>query len=66
MAHIPLDPPRTLLDRLAEWYSRRTYDAVLDPVRHSGTTHASCSATPDTNSPSPGGTGSTRRSRRWR
>jgi AhpD family alkylhydroperoxidase len=31
MARIPLDPPRTLLYRLAEWYSRRTYGAVLDP-----------------------------------
>ena len=32
MARIPLDPPRTLLYRLAEWYSRRTYGAVLDPA----------------------------------
>ncbi len=31
MARIPLDPPRTLIYRLAEWYSRRTYGAVLDP-----------------------------------
>jgi alkylhydroperoxidase family enzyme len=31
MARIPLDPPRTLVYRLAEWYSRRTYGAVLDP-----------------------------------
>ena len=31
MARIPLDPPRTLLYRLAEWYSRRIYGAVLDP-----------------------------------
>ena len=31
MARIPLDPPRTLVHRLAEWYSRRTYGAVLDP-----------------------------------
>jgi alkylhydroperoxidase family enzyme len=31
MARIPLDPPRTLLYRLAEWYSRRTYGAVPDP-----------------------------------
>ncbi|MFD2090255.1 carboxymuconolactone decarboxylase family protein [Blastococcus deserti] len=32
-ARIPLDPPRTLVNRLAEWYSRRTYGAVLDPGR---------------------------------
>ena len=31
MARIPLDPPRTLVYRLAEWYSRRTYGSVLDP-----------------------------------
>jgi AhpD family alkylhydroperoxidase len=31
MARIPLDPPRTLLNRVARWYSRRTYGAVLDP-----------------------------------
>ena len=31
MARIPLDPPRTLLTRLADWYSRRAYGAVLDP-----------------------------------
>lgn len=30
-ARIPLDPPRTRFFRLAEWYSRRTYGAVLDP-----------------------------------
>ena len=29
---IPLDPPRTLLYRLAEWYSRRTYGVVPDPL----------------------------------
>ncbi|OIK00902.1 carboxymuconolactone decarboxylase [Streptomyces sp. MUSC 14] len=33
MARISLDPPRTLLNRISEWYSRRTYGAVLDPVR---------------------------------
>jgi alkylhydroperoxidase family enzyme len=33
MARISLDPPRTLLFRIAEWYSKRTYGAVLDPVR---------------------------------
>jgi alkylhydroperoxidase family enzyme len=31
MARIPLDPPRPLFVRLTEWYSRRTYGAVLDP-----------------------------------
>lgn len=31
MARISLDPPRTLLTRMVEWYSRRTYGAVLDP-----------------------------------
>jgi hypothetical protein len=31
MARIPLDPPRTLVYRLAEWYPRRAYGAVLDP-----------------------------------
>ena len=33
VARISLDPPRTLFYRLAEWYSRRTYGAVLDPAR---------------------------------
>ena len=32
MARMPLDPPRTPLNRLAEWYSRRTYGAVLEPA----------------------------------
>ena len=36
MTRIALDPPRTLLIRLAEWYSRRTYGAVLDPGRAMG------------------------------
>jgi alkylhydroperoxidase family enzyme len=31
MTRIPLDPPRSPLVRLTEWYSRRTYGAVLDP-----------------------------------
>lgn len=31
MARISLNPPRTPLYRLAEWYSRRMYGAVLDP-----------------------------------
>ncbi|AKZ59471.1 hypothetical protein SAM23877_6426 [Streptomyces ambofaciens ATCC 23877] len=33
MARVSLTPPRTLLLRLAEWYSRRTYGKVLDPAR---------------------------------
>jgi alkylhydroperoxidase family enzyme len=32
MARISLDPPRTLFYRFAEWYSRRTYGAILDPL----------------------------------
>jgi alkylhydroperoxidase family enzyme len=32
MARIPLDQPRTRLYRLAEWYARRTYGAVPDPL----------------------------------
>src|SRR3712207_9067048 len=32
MARIPLDPPRTLVYRLAEWYARRTYGVVPDPL----------------------------------
>ncbi|TQN41421.1 alkylhydroperoxidase family enzyme [Blastococcus colisei] len=38
-ARIPLDPPRTLLNRLTQWYSRRTYGTVLDPgaaIAHNG------------------------------
>ncbi|GAA3760770.1 carboxymuconolactone decarboxylase family protein [Salinactinospora qingdaonensis] len=31
MARISLDPPRTLLLRLGEWYSRRRFGTVLDP-----------------------------------
>jgi alkylhydroperoxidase family enzyme len=31
MARIPLDPPRTVVHRLATWWSRRTYGAVLAP-----------------------------------
>ncbi|MDJ0344994.1 carboxymuconolactone decarboxylase family protein [Streptomyces sp. H10-C2] len=31
MARISLTPPRTLLYRLGEWYSKRTYGEVLDP-----------------------------------
>lgn len=33
MARISLDPPRTPVFRLLEWYSRRTYGDVLDPGR---------------------------------
>ena len=32
MTRIPLDPPRTPLYRLAEWYARRTYGVVPDPL----------------------------------
>jgi AhpD family alkylhydroperoxidase len=31
VTRIPLDPPRSLTIRLIEWYSRRTYGAVLEP-----------------------------------
>jgi alkylhydroperoxidase family enzyme len=31
MARISLDPPRTALLRLVEWYSRRVYGALLEP-----------------------------------
>ncbi|MGN6794320.1 MAG: carboxymuconolactone decarboxylase family protein [Streptosporangiaceae bacterium] len=33
MARISLDPPRTLLYRVLEWYSRRAYGTVLEPGR---------------------------------
>jgi AhpD family alkylhydroperoxidase len=36
MARIPLDPPRTLLYRLTEWYSRRRFGAVADPAAAMG------------------------------
>jgi alkylhydroperoxidase family enzyme len=32
MARISLDPPRTLTVRFAEWYSRRKFGKVLDPL----------------------------------
>jgi alkylhydroperoxidase family enzyme len=32
MARISLDPPRSPLYRLAEWYSRRTYGVLPDPL----------------------------------
>ncbi|MGY1652699.1 carboxymuconolactone decarboxylase family protein [Geodermatophilus sp. SYSU D01119] len=35
-ARIPLDPPRTLLTRVADWYSRRTYGSTLDPAAAMG------------------------------
>ena len=31
MTRIPLDPPRSPLIRLTEWYSRRRFGAVLEP-----------------------------------
>jgi len=36
MARIPLDPPRTLVYRLGEWYSRRAYDTVAEPLAAMG------------------------------
>jgi AhpD family alkylhydroperoxidase len=36
MARIPLDPPRTLLYRLTEWYSRRRFGTVADPAAAMG------------------------------
>jgi AhpD family alkylhydroperoxidase len=36
MARIPLDPPRTRLYRLAEWYARRTYGQMPDPLAAMG------------------------------
>jgi alkylhydroperoxidase family enzyme len=32
VSRIPLDPPRTLLYRVAEWYSRHSFGAVADPL----------------------------------
>ena len=32
MARIPLDPPRTPIYRLAEWYARRTYGVMPEPL----------------------------------
>src|SRR5688500_9716321 len=31
MARISLSPPRTLMIRLMDWYSKRTYGKVLEP-----------------------------------
>jgi alkylhydroperoxidase family enzyme len=36
MARIPLDPPRSLVYRLTEWYSRRRFGAVADPAAAMG------------------------------
>ncbi|MFE3559416.1 carboxymuconolactone decarboxylase family protein [Streptomyces sp. NPDC059193] len=36
MARISLTPARTLVYRIAEWYSRRAYGEVLDPVKAYG------------------------------
>jgi AhpD family alkylhydroperoxidase len=36
MPRIPLDPPRTPVYRLAEWYSRRTYGTLADPLAAMG------------------------------
>jgi AhpD family alkylhydroperoxidase len=36
MARISLDPPRTLVYRLTEWYSRRRWGAVADPAAAMG------------------------------
>ena len=36
MSRIPLDPPRTLINRLAQWYSRRVYGVVADPLAAMG------------------------------
>ncbi len=36
MARISLDPPRTPLYRLAEWYARRTYGLMPDPLAAMG------------------------------
>lgn len=36
MPRISLDPPRTLLVRISEWYSRRQFGKVADPMRAAG------------------------------
>ncbi len=36
MARIPLDPPRTLTYRLVDWYGRRRFGAVADPLAAMG------------------------------
>ena len=41
-ARISLDPPRTLVYRLAEWYSRRSYGVVAEPLAAMGHNRACC------------------------
>ncbi len=36
MARISLDPPRTPLNRMVDWYARRLYGDMLDPGRALG------------------------------
>jgi AhpD family alkylhydroperoxidase len=36
MPRIPLDPPRTLIYRLGEWYSKRAYGTIADPLAAMG------------------------------
>ncbi|QPP09487.1 carboxymuconolactone decarboxylase family protein [Streptomyces bathyalis] len=36
MARISLDPPRGTMLRIAEWYSRRKYGKIMDPLRATG------------------------------
>lgn len=36
MTRISLDPPPTVLNRIARWWSRRTYGAVLEPGAATG------------------------------
>jgi alkylhydroperoxidase family enzyme len=36
MARISLDPPRGVFLRIAEWYSRRKYGRIMDPLRATG------------------------------
>jgi alkylhydroperoxidase family enzyme len=35
-ARIPLDPPRTLVTRAVDWYSRRTFGSTLEPAAAMG------------------------------
>lgn len=36
MTRVPANPPRTLLVRLGEWYSKRRFGTVLDPLKGMG------------------------------
>jgi alkylhydroperoxidase family enzyme len=36
MARISLDPPRSAVLRMAEWYSRRKYGRTMDPLKATG------------------------------